>query len=1070
MPTTAHPPPPTPPIGAPSTRRITNEIRYAVVMYGGVSLCIYISGVAQELLELARATAPDAENDRAFFSTEGLSASAKIYRRLGQYLDSEALDSARLAEDSSAEIRTRFVVDVLSGTSAGGLNSIFLAKALANNEDMEGLKALWMKEGDIASLLNDAKSSLPGLPASHTPKSLLNSQRMYDQLLTALHAMDFRQDGTAVATAPSPLVEELDLYITATDLRGLPIHLKLNNTVADELRHRNVFRFRYGVGTNDFLTPFNPLLAFAGRCTSSIPPAFEPMRLDDIKAVLKTWPEYRDTLATAPGEWARFHQDYRKTAETGDFWLRDFGDGGFLDNKPFSYATRALMRRQSILPVARKLLYIEPSPDLLDPDPASARDKPDALAHALAALVELPRYETIREDIEAVTDRNRLLERLDDLTRHVDRDVTAAGATTIQREEGTKFEDRWLSRQIKKNGTAYGIYHRLKMAEVTAELSDLLSEHLGYPEEADERLAIRCLVEHWRDRHYVEDPAPSRATQFRFLLDFDLGYRLRRLYFIHRKITYFYRFAPNSAEMIERQRQRARNRPDLLPPEIAAIVDRVDQPEALQRFRDALLEIKRELAGVLRDLREAARALRSDRQLAALLAATTLSRDNLEKCLCGPHYAEDLIAVPAISAAIARVADHIAAVHKDAFVKASDRCFIALSGVSTPRSAEEAVAQETLYGFFQHFDHYDMAIFPVQYGTGSSETPHIDILRVSPRDAPNLCEDDGERRKLAGTEFFAFGAFFADFWRANDMLWGRLDGAEILVRNLLEKTPAAGLAANDPAFRAHPGLKTPRDRAEKTVADLLIDDLHTAILRDHLTPQQRTDVWEMLRKALPLLKRENLHQEITLFLNCSCHLDRATRRLISFCRDDAELLAHYKTSYAVDRHLERGPFLQVIGRATQIFGRMLEDISATRGAAGKDQAALLTRVASIFSGLIELSLPRTAAQILWRYWRSLLYVIGGLLFLLGVLFGEETVQKGGLLILLVTAAIHLATSTLELWIQRWGPLWKIAATVLSLLLTAIFALGVWKATELPALFSAHWKSLTTAVKKFPPSP
>ena len=38
---------------------ITNEVRYAVVMYGGVSLCIYINGVAQELLEMAKATAPE---------------------------------------------------------------------------------------------------------------------------------------------------------------------------------------------------------------------------------------------------------------------------------------------------------------------------------------------------------------------------------------------------------------------------------------------------------------------------------------------------------------------------------------------------------------------------------------------------------------------------------------------------------------------------------------------------------------------------------------------------------------------------------------------------------------------------------------------------------------------------------------------------------------------------------------------------------------------------------------------------------------------------------------------------
>ena len=38
------------------------EIRFAVVMYGGVSLAIYINGVAQELLRMVKATAPSAED------------------------------------------------------------------------------------------------------------------------------------------------------------------------------------------------------------------------------------------------------------------------------------------------------------------------------------------------------------------------------------------------------------------------------------------------------------------------------------------------------------------------------------------------------------------------------------------------------------------------------------------------------------------------------------------------------------------------------------------------------------------------------------------------------------------------------------------------------------------------------------------------------------------------------------------------------------------------------------------------------------------------------------------------
>src|SRR5947209_9662947 len=86
----------------------TNEIRYAAVMYGGVSLCIYINGVAQELLELVRATAPDASESAALTPTEELSASARIYRRLGQYLDSDSFDAALLRRDSNASIRTRF--------------------------------------------------------------------------------------------------------------------------------------------------------------------------------------------------------------------------------------------------------------------------------------------------------------------------------------------------------------------------------------------------------------------------------------------------------------------------------------------------------------------------------------------------------------------------------------------------------------------------------------------------------------------------------------------------------------------------------------------------------------------------------------------------------------------------------------------------------------------------------------------------------------------------------------------------------------------------------------------------
>src|SRR2546421_8648060 len=72
------------------------EVRFAVVMYGGVSLAIYINGVAQELLNMVRATAPapvGSANQSSLLLDEKdddtkaeLSGTAAVYRKLGQYL------------------------------------------------------------------------------------------------------------------------------------------------------------------------------------------------------------------------------------------------------------------------------------------------------------------------------------------------------------------------------------------------------------------------------------------------------------------------------------------------------------------------------------------------------------------------------------------------------------------------------------------------------------------------------------------------------------------------------------------------------------------------------------------------------------------------------------------------------------------------------------------------------------------------------------------------------------------------------------------------------------------------
>ena len=101
-------------------------------------------------------------------------------------------------------------------------------------------------------------------------------------------------------------------------------------------------------------------------------------------------------------------------------------------------------------------------------------------------------------------------------------------------------------------------------------------------------------------------------------------------------------------------------------------------------------------------------------------------------------------------------------------------------------TAGTTAARACLHHYRANFVHYDLVTYPVQYGTDVGEANIVDVFRVSPEDAVELMnERKTGRRKLAGTALASFGAFLDEGWRKNDMLWGRLDGAERLITALL---------------------------------------------------------------------------------------------------------------------------------------------------------------------------------------------------------------------------------------------------------------------------------------------
>src|SRR5215470_846290 len=134
------------------------EVRLAVVLYGGVSLAVYIHGVTREILNLVRAS-------KLFHA--GRSAIPPAGDSTAVYYD--------LLKKLSPHIDLRVVVDLISGASAGGINGVMLGKALAHDLPLEPHRDLWLKNADVTSL------SAPASFVSRVSKAALAP--LFDQLL-----------------------------------------------------------------------------------------------------------------------------------------------------------------------------------------------------------------------------------------------------------------------------------------------------------------------------------------------------------------------------------------------------------------------------------------------------------------------------------------------------------------------------------------------------------------------------------------------------------------------------------------------------------------------------------------------------------------------------------------------------------------------------------------------------------------------------------------------------------------------------------------------------------------------
>src|SRR4051794_6235827 len=98
-------------------------------------------------------------------------------------------------------------IDVIAGTSAGGINGGFLALGLVRGADLTGLRGLWQNTGALSTLLRD--------PREKDQLSLLRGDYFHRQLAGA-----YRKIWPNPTGLPAPDGEDVDLFLTGTLWEG----------------------------------------------------------------------------------------------------------------------------------------------------------------------------------------------------------------------------------------------------------------------------------------------------------------------------------------------------------------------------------------------------------------------------------------------------------------------------------------------------------------------------------------------------------------------------------------------------------------------------------------------------------------------------------------------------------------------------------------------------------------------------------------------------------------------------------------------------------------------------------
>lgn len=782
------------------------ELRLALVFFGGVSLAIYEHGINREILNLVRAS--KLYHSRPLLcGIDGEGATREPLPRFNSvYADEPAQSTgdiyARFIEQVGEQLALRVIVDVISGASAGAINGIALARALAHDLSLAPLTDLWLNEADMLKLLApQAKARLwskwyfwpfigPTLKLLHREgllpgdidaemqkrisvflrsrwfKPPLDGRYLAAAVFDGLEAMENTR-GTGNTLLPSGT--RLDLLVTATDFRGLDRLIFIHNPpVVQEREHRHLFRFRVdhhktGHLRSDVDLDGVPSLSFAARASASYPGAFPPAQLREID----------DFLASRRRHWSTRTQfltkNFSRHLEQGknpdDAVLVD---GSVLDNKPIMATIEAIRSHSAFREVDRRLIYIDPHSQG-DKPPASLQ-VPGFFTTLRGALSDLPRNDPIYNELADISRYNKLMRRLKETITAARPQVEAliARATDGRVTEPFEVNDlrRWrlsAANMLAVQPILYDPWMRALVLEAVDFLATLISVACGFAAESVQAHQVQATVEHWARRHAMVQASYTMPPELqgnadlpvyiKLIVDFGLVYKKRRLHFVLNEINELYDnitqkdFCSTGPENL-----------DLLKIKIHKLMD------TLSSYDDANF-------------------LSAD---AIALCRALFAPDRLWQHTESVSDADDaalshLINRLGIECDLARCNDEADAVIASALVRNLG-----------PRSRSAIVTSYLGYLY------WDILLRPMVSALFMETGPIEEILidRISPDDATRLKSAAGPQI-LRGAAFAGFGGFLSRAARENDYLWGRLHAVERLFDILASTLPAAVRASID---------------------------------------------------------------------------------------------------------------------------------------------------------------------------------------------------------------------------------------------------------------------------------